>query len=209
MRLTYRYRLYPSKVQEEKLLATLDRCKWLYNHFLEQLKRKYVCNPPGRYELQAIIPKLKLEHPELKQVHSKVLQMILHQLYSNLRSLTELKRNGRKVGRLRFKGDGWFKSFTYNQSGFKIIEGQGKRQELWLSKVGAISIVLHRKIDGEVKQVHIKRERSGKWFACFNIEVKEASKCRKISKPAGIDLGIVHYVADTEGNFVEHLPQLH
>jgi putative transposase len=204
MQLTYRFRLYPSRAQEEKLLATLDSCRWLYNHFLERLNRKENGKTPGRYELQATLPELKQSHPELKQVHSKVLQMVLHQLYSNLRALAELKRNGRKVGRLRFKGKGRFKSFTYNQSGFKIVEGNGKRKELWLSKIGAIPIVLHRGVDGDVKQVHIKRERSGKWFACFSVEVEEAPKVRGISRPVGIDIGITHYVADTNGNFVEH-----
>ncbi len=204
MQLTYRYRLYPSRAQEQKLLAALDSCRWLYNHFLERLNRKENGKTPRRYKLQATLPKLKRERPELKQVHSKVLQMVLHQLYSNLRALAELKRNGRKVGRLRFKGRGWFKSFTYNQSGFKIIEGHGKRRELRLSKIGEIPIVLHRELDGGVKQVHIKRERSGKWFACFSIEVDETQKVKKISKPVGIDLGITHYIADTDGNFVEH-----
>jgi len=204
MQLTYRYRLYPSRAQEQKLLAALDSCRWLYNHFLERLNQKEDGKTPSRYKLQGTLPKLKHEHLELKQVHSKVLQMVLHQLYSNLRALAELKRNGRKVGRLRFKGRGWFKSFTYNQSGFKIIEGHGKRRELRLSKIGSIPIVLHRELDGGVKQVHIKRERSGKWFACFSIEVDETQKVKKISKPVGIDLGITHYIADTDGNFVEH-----
>ncbi len=204
MQLTYRFRLYPSRVQEEKLIAALDRCRWIYNHFLEKLNKKENGKTPLRYELQATLPKLKREYHELKQVHSKVLQMVLHQLYSNLRALAELKRNGRKVGRLRFKGRGWFKSFIYNQSGFKIIEGHGKRKELWLSKIGTIPIVLHRELDGEVKQVHIKRERSGRWFACFSVEVEEALKLKKFSKPVGIDLGIEHYIADTSGSFVEH-----
>ncbi len=204
MQLTYRFRLYPSRAQERKLLVALDQCRWLYNHFLEQLNQKENGKTPSRYKLQATLPKLKHKHPELKQVHSKVLQMVLHQLYSNLRALAELKRNGRKVGRLRFKGRGWFKSFTYNQSGFKIVEGNGKRRELWLSKIGEIPIVLHRELDGEVKQVHIKRERSGKWFACFSVEVEEAPKVRKVSTPIGIDLGITHYIADTNGNFAEH-----
>jgi len=205
MQLTYRYRLYPSRAQEHKLFAALDSCRWLYNHFLEKLNQKEDGKIPRRYELQATLPELKRKHPGLKQVHSKVLQMVLHQLYSNLRALAELKRNGRKVGRLRFKSKGWFKSFTYNQSGFKIIEGHGKRRELWLSKIGPIPIVLHREpIDGKVKQVHIKRERSGKWFACFSVEVEETPKVEKFSKPVGIDLGIAHYTADTAGNFVEH-----
>ncbi len=205
MRLTYRFRLCPSRVQEQKLLAALDQCRWLYNHFLGKINIRNKNNEIlQRYELQATLPKLKLKHPELKQIHSKVLQMVLRQLYSNLRALTELKRNGHKVGRLRFKGRGWFKSFTYNQSGFNLIEGHGKRRELWLSKIGTIPIVLHRELDGEVKQVHIKCERSGKWFACFSVEVDGVPKAGKFSKPVGIDLGIEHYIADTDGNFVEH-----
>jgi putative transposase len=84
------------------------------------------------------------------------------------------------------------------------VEGHGKRKELWLSKIGAIPIVLHRELDGDVKQIHIKRERSGKWFACFSVEVKEMPKLKKFSRPIGIDLGIEHYTADTSGNFVEH-----
>jgi len=204
MQLTYRYRLYPSQVQEEKLLAMLDQCRWLYNYFLEQLNRKKNGKTPRRYELQETLPKLKREHSKLKHVHSKVLQMVLHQLYSNLRALAELKRNGRKVGRSRFKGRGWFKSFTYNQSGFKLINGHSKRKELWLSKIRPIPIVSHRKIDGRVKQVHIKREHSGRWFACFSVEVEDAPKIERATKAVGIDLGITHYIADTNGNFVEH-----
>jgi putative transposase len=161
MQLTYRYKLYPSRVQEQKLFATIDQCRWLYNHFLEKLNQK-PGEIPQRYELQATLPKLKREHSELKRVHSKVLQMVLHRLYSNLRVLAKLKKNGRKVDMLRFKGRDWFKSFTYNQSGFKVIEGCGKRRELWLSKIGTIPIVLHRNLDGKIKQVHIKRERSGR-----------------------------------------------
>ncbi len=186
------------------MLAVLDECRWIYNHFLEQLNRKENGKNPRRYELQATLPKLKQERPELEQVHSKVLQMVLHQLYSNLRALAELKKNGRKVGRLRFKGYGWFKSFTYNQSGFRIVEGHGKRRELWMSKIGAVPIELHRELDGETKQVHIKRERSGKWFACFSVEVEEVPKIERAAKLVGIDLGIEHYIADTDGKFVKH-----
>ena len=88
--------------------------------------------------------------------------MVNHRLWSNIHALAGLKRNGRKVGRLRFKGAGWFKTLNYNQSGFKLENGK-----LILSKVGEIPIKLHQKIKGDVKGVIIKRERSGKWFAKY------------------------------------------
>ncbi len=204
MQLTYRFRLYLSRNQERKMIATLDQCRWIYNHFLERLNRKDGGKIPRRYELQATLPKLKEERPELKLIYSKALQMVLHQLYSNVSILTALKRNGRKVGKLRFKAAGRFKSFTYNQFGFKIINGHCKRNELFLSKIGAIPIVLHRKFDSRVKQVHVKYEQSGKWFACFNVDVDEEPKLKEFSKAVGIDLGIEHYVADSDGNLVNH-----
>jgi len=198
MQLTYRYKLYPSRAQEEKLMATLDRCRWLYNHFLDQLNQKEDGKIPRRYKLQAMLPKLKREHPELRQIHSKVLQMVLHQLYSNLCALAKLKRNGYKVGWLRFKGRGWFKSFTYNQSGFRL-----DRKKLVLSKIGEISIKLHREIKGKVKGVAVKRERSGKWFAAFQVE-DIPEPLPKADKVIGMDMGIKHFLSDTDGRQIEN-----
>jgi putative transposase len=198
MQLTYRFRLYPSRAQEQRLLATLDSCRWLYNHFLERLNRKESGKTPRRYELQVTLPKLKHEHPELKQAHSKVLQMVLHQLYSNLRALAVLKKKGRKVGRLRFKGQGWYKALNYNQSGFKL---EGKK--LALSKIGEIPIKLHREIKGKIKGVIVKRERSGKWYATFQVE-NEPKPLPRTGRAVGIDVGIKHFLTDTDGRQIQN-----
>ncbi|MDI6859884.1 MAG: hypothetical protein QMC85_05250 [Methanocellales archaeon] len=111
------------------------------------------------------MPSLKEEHPELKNIYAKVLQYEVYRLFSNLRSLAMLKKNGKKIGKLRFKGKGWFKTFTYNQSGFKVIETGKRLDRLHLSKIGDIPIRTHRDVEGKIKQITIKRHRSGKWFA--------------------------------------------
>jgi len=107
----------------------------------------------------------KQSKAELNNVYSKVLQMVNHQLWSNIRALAELKKRGRKIGRLRFKGKGRFKTLNYNQSGFKL---EGKK--IVLSKIGEVPIKLHRQIEGKIKGVIIKKESSGKWFAIFQVE---------------------------------------
>ena len=109
-----------------------------------------------------------------------------------------LKRNGRRVGRLRFKGAGWFKTLNYNQSGFALENGR-----LVLSKIGKIPIKLHRKIKGEVKGVIVKREGSGKWYAIFQVE-DEPKPLPKTGRAVGIDVGIRHFLADTDGRQVEN-----
>jgi putative transposase len=47
-----------------------------------------------RTDTQALIVRLKKhEKPELKEIYSKVLQMVNHQLWSNIRALAKLSSN--------------------------------------------------------------------------------------------------------------------
>ncbi|MEM4234673.1 MAG: transposase [Candidatus Methanomethylicaceae archaeon] len=202
VQLTYKFRLYPNKEQEGRLLETLELCRQTYNYFLAQWNGKD--KMPSRFELQAQLPKLKNEKPELKRVYSKTLQMVLHQLYSNLKSLSQLKKNGKKVGRLRFKGKGWYKTFVYNQSGFRLMRTGKRLDVLHLSKIGSIPIRVHRTIEGRIKQVVIKRHNSGKWSACITVE-KEAEPIKREPKDVvGLDVGIKHFLTDSEGRQIEN-----
>lgn len=194
--LSYRFRLYPSRKTEEILLRHLDLCRWLYNHLLEELN-KAEGQKLSQKDTQALIVKLKKEKPELKQVYSKVLQMVNYQLWSNIRALSALKKNGRKIGKLRYKGN-WFKTLNYNQSGFRLEE-----KKLYLSKVGAINIKLHRPIKGQVKGVLIKRESSGKWFAIFQVE-NSKDNTTATGKAIGLDVGIKYFLSDSDGRQIEN-----
>jgi len=196
MQRNLRFRLYPSKAQEMEMLEVLDSCRKLYNYFLRKWKESD--KVPPKYDLQAQIPYLVRQWPELENSHSKTRQYVLWQLYSNLRGLRGLKAKGRKVGRLRFKKHARMKSFVYNQTGFVIIDNK-----LRLSKIGSIPIKMHRKIKGSVKQVHIKREQSGRWFAIFSVET-EAEKLGTTGKATGLDMNIENYLTDSNGERIEH-----
>ncbi len=193
--------MYPSGQQEEKMMWTLNKCRLVYNDMLEGLNKQ---KKPNRYELQAMLPKFKEQHPELKGVHSNVLQYEPYRLFSALRGLAQSKEKGRKVGRLRFKGKGRFKTFTYNQSGFKVISTGKRCQRLHLSKIGEIPIRVHRNLRGSIKQVTIKRYPSGKWFAMMNCELQEKLKPTRNRKKIGIDVGLNSLVHDSDGNRTDH-----
>jgi len=202
MQIAYRFRLYPSKEQQEKLMETLELCRQTYNYFLSQWSGK--ARIPDRLELQAQLPGLKKEKPELNKVYSKVLQMVLYQLYSNLKALSQLKKNGKRVGRLRYKGKGWYKTCVYNQSGFKIVNTDKRLHLLHLSKIGDVAMRQHRNIKGEVKQVVIKKYNSGKWFACMCLEENTQAEKERIQRAVGIDVGIEHFLTDSEGRQIEN-----
>jgi len=202
MQKAYKFRLYPNKEQEQKLLWTMRQCKFVYNLMLEWLLKQ---DNPDRYALQNSLPKLKDQFPHLKEVYSKVLTYEVYRLFSNLKGLSESKKKGRKVGRLRFKSSAGFKTIHYNQSGFKIVETDTRCNKLHLSKVGDISMRMHRDFDGNIKHVVIKRYGSGRWFASITVEEEDVVvKKSPIKKIVGMDMGITEFLTDTTGKIVEN-----
>jgi len=197
--LGYKFRIYPSKTVQATLQEHLKLCRWLYNRLLEELNRaKEEGRKPKPKDTQSLIVKLKEENPNLRKVYSKVLQMVNHQLWANIKALARLKQNGKKVGKLRYKTGNSFKTLNFNQSGFKI-DGD----KLILSKVGSIRIKLHRPIEGKIKGVIVKRENSGKWYAIVQVEV-DAEPLPSTGKCIGIDVGIKYFLTDSDGRQVEN-----
>lgn len=187
--ISYKFRLYPTKEQTEKLELSLDICRRTYNYLLAELDKGFT-----KVELANYLLDLKVVNPEMREVYSKVIQKENDNLFSNLSGLSASKKNGNKVGRLRFKGKGWKKTFTFNQSGFKLID-----KKLHLSKIGEIKIKVHREVMGKIKQVIIKRE-INKWYAIIQTDAN--IQITKGEKEIGLDFGLINFYTDNEGNKV-------
>ncbi|WP_433633058.1 RNA-guided endonuclease InsQ/TnpB family protein [Halomicrococcus sp. NG-SE-24] len=204
MQYNYKYRLNPPEALQEELRHHVDTCRQLYNHVLYKLNNSD--DIPARYEVQGQLPALKAWWDELGDVHSKVLQMVVKRVYDNLSTLKAQKENGRAVGMLKWKPPREYRSLTYNQSGFKLKNTSG-RSTLWLSKIGEIPVTLYRDIpeDATVKQVTVKQEPTGEWFATFGIDVDEdtPAKPETPEQVVGIDVGILTYAHDTDGCAIE------
>ena len=188
---SYKFKLFPTDEQKEKLEFALDICRQTYNHLLSELSNGFTKN-----ELSNFLLDLKVCYPEIKQVYSKVIQVENDRLFANLLGLGNSKKNGNKVGRLRFKGKGWKKTFTYNQSGFKIMKGNEKSNVLHLSKISDIKIILHRKIEGKIKQITIKREVEN-WYAI--IQTDAVIQLEHGDKEIGIDMSPSKFIVTSEG----------
>ena len=204
---TYKYRVYPSKKQEEILEEHLSLCRWLYNHFLEERKTLYERNKTkiSCYDQIKEIPKLKKGKPELRKVHSQTLQDIVRRLdkaFQNFfRRIKENKQGKKqKVGYPRFKGHWRYDSLIYPQSGFEL--GGNK---LNLSKIGPLKIKYHRGIKGTVKTLTIRRTLTNKWYAGFSVEInKELPKKKKIKNIVGLDVGLTSFLTTDKGKKVDN-----
>jgi putative transposase len=194
IQLSFKYRIYPTREVEEKLLRVMQVEAKVYNALLDAVNN-------ARKEGKKITPKdtqdmlkgLKTEGKEL--VYSKALQMVNNQLWYNINSLHELKKKGKKVGKLRYKKI--LKIVNYNQSGFKI-DGD----KLILSKIGEVKALFHRPLEGEVKGVIIKKSATG-WYAIFQVDV-EKEPLERTGKVVGIDLGVEKLVTTSDGVVIEN-----
>jgi len=206
----YKYRLKPSDAHREALDRHRDICRQLYNHTLNRLNEYQDEHGelPSMTTLRSELPDLKKWWDGLSDVYSKVLQTVVERLFDNLKGLSALKKNGHGVGQLKWKPPREFRSFTYSQSGFKL-DKKGGQTVLSLSKLADIPIRLHRAIpdDATLKQVTVKKEPTGEWFATFGVQMdrEPPEPPENPEKCVGIDVGILKYAHDTDGTAVGSL----
>ena len=183
---TYKYLLNPTKKQRIALQIALDMCRFLYNLFLEQRKLAYeeLDMSVTKYDQLMMLPLLKEEQPSMRSVHSQVLQDVIVRLDKSFEGFFRRCASGEKPGYPRFRGVSRYTSFTYPQSGFRL-SGKG----LWLSKIGLISVNMHREIEGKVKTCTLSRDASDNWYVCFSCEVMP-QPLPENGKAVGIDMGI-------------------
>ncbi|MDB2226345.1 transposase [Halorubrum ezzemoulense] len=215
MEYSHRYHAYPTQKVAETVEQHIDVHRQAYNFTrYEYTNHNDADNVGSAYKHHDRLTDWKDEFSVFTEVHSKALQRTVTRFYQNLSNLSEKKRNGQKVGMLKWKSPAEFQSMTYSQSGFELKNTSGRNATLWLSKIGDIPIRYHRELPdtAEIKEVTIKKETTGEWFVSFGLETDEADLPEKPSVDAlntnnsvGIDLGIRNYIHTSDGKTVDWL----
>ena len=197
----YKYRLYPSKAQQDLLEQTLETCRRWYNICLAERKEAYENEKRsiGKFEQLRKVKEQKQSNPYAARVHSHILQIVVQDLDQAFQAFFRRVKAGEKAGYPRFKGRNRFDSFGLKEygNGFKL---EGRR--LRLSGVGRLRVRWHRPLEGEIKTVRIRRQ-AGKWYACFACEVP-AHPLEPTGQSVGIDVGIHHLLATSAGEVVDN-----
>ncbi len=79
---TYKYRLYPTKVQSRLLGQAVETCRRWYNTCLAEWKDAWESEQRsvGKYEQLAKVKEYRKENPFAAQLHSHVLQVVVADL---------------------------------------------------------------------------------------------------------------------------------
>jgi len=206
---TYKFRIFPSKEQIRIMNDTLDLCRWTYNQTLAYRKNLWETEKKNtsKYDSHYLLPIWKQEKPELKNVFSQVLQNVQERVDLAFQAFFRRVKAHENPGYPRFKGKGWYDSFTYPQGGFGLkndkVEGSG-HEVLWLSKIGEIKINLHRKIEGAIKRLTINRSTRGKWYCSFVVEQTLEPQVSQSDLVTGVDLGLTSFATFSDGSKIEN-----
>lgn len=211
--LTYEYRLYPDAQQTELMTQWLETCRKVYNYALRE-RRDWIksrkcdinaCSLRGEYIIAVDAPKptyyqqkrnltaARKVIPTLGAVHSQVLQDVMGRLE---KAFNGLWNSGHGFPRFKKR----FRSFTFPQLGKDPI---GKRT-IKLPSIGEVAATLHRPIpEGfEAKQARVVLRPSG-WYVQLVLEAKiEVPEVIPSGYAIGIDVGLNHFVATSEGEFI-------
>lgn len=199
MKTAYKFRMYPNRQQEAQLKLTIDTCRHLYNLALADRKNAYETEGMSRsYEDQAAMLVAEKKDGNFTCVFSQVLQDVLRRLDKSFKAFFRRVKAGEKPGYPRFKGEGWYKSFTYPQAGFKL-DGS----KLILSKIGSIRIFKHREIEGRIKTCTIKKDNLGHWYVIFISKIEDVPQ-KEPKTAIGVDVGLKSLVALSTGETVEY-----
>jgi putative transposase len=200
MRITYKYRLYPTSAQRTALERTLAVCRWVYNETLAARKQAWESHRQSisLYDSNKLLTIWKADKPFLIAVHSQVLQNVQERIELAFRAFfRRIKAGEQDPGYPRFKGYGRYDSFTFKQSGFKL---DGKR--LTISKIGSVYIELHRPLVGECKTLTVRRDALGNWYACFSCEV-DPNFLPPTDQVVGVDLGLSTFATLSNGEKIK------
>lgn len=195
MLISYKYRLYPNKEQQEYFAKTFGCTRFIYNRMLsdkieyyKETKQK-LNNTPAQY---------KKEFEWLKEVDSLALanaQMNLQTAYNNF-----FKRPDVGFPKFKSKKNNYFSYTTNNQGGNIYISDR----YIKLPKIGLVRVRKHRDFTGLIKSVTISKTPSGKYFVSVLVNCENELQIKQTNNQIGIDLGIKEFAITSDGEMIEN-----
>ncbi len=198
---TYIWKLKPTKPQLAAMEQTVEVCCHLYNGALAERKDAWENERRSVTFAQqcASLPVLKEKSAYLPNIHSQVLQDVMHRVNRSFENFfRRAKAKEVKAGFPRFKGEGWYDSFQYRQYGNGAkFDSEGR---LSLSKIGAVRVCKDRLMTGTPKAITITRRADG-WYACIACET-ETEPLPRTGESIGIDVGLESFATLSNGETV-------
>ena len=191
---TYKYKLKPTKTQEETFESWINTCRSIYNLALSQKIMAYEMRKVSvsKFDQYNQLPELKKAFPWIAKVYSDTLQEVLDRLDKTYQNFF---RGG---GFPKYSKKGEYLSFTFKRS-FKVNE-----KTIKLPKIGEVGYFNSREIIGTPKTATIIKEENN-WFICITAEYETPFETIEIDNqnPIGCDMGGIRFLALSNNTFID------
>jgi putative transposase len=211
MKRSYKYRIYPNKLQREALQQIFWFCRFLYNNALEQriaYYKRYQKSLSYNVQANELLEVKQMFATEVANIYSQTLQQTLKQLDASYQNFfRKLKGGTGETGFPRFKGEDRFRSICFPQC--NLVSGLGGVKLLPNNKLkiyglpGEVNMVLHRPWKGRCKQVRIVKQ-ADQYYIVLSCEAVPAEPLASTGKTVAIDLGITNFITMDDGTVFHH-----
>lgn len=193
----FKFRIYPNRDQKIKLEKCLDQACFLYNQMLDIKQQIYLGE---EYNLSEFDMNNIIRYFNVPNLHSQVKQNIPKRINEAFKHFFRRVKSGETPGFPKFKKRIFYTSITFPQYKQKI-----KNNKINVSKVGKIEIVEHRKIEGKIKTLTIKKE-NDEWYAVLSCEECPIEKplFDFTSEVEGIDVGIKNFLVSSNNQEISN-----
>lgn len=191
----YKYRILPTKEQEESLLQCGGNARFLWNYALKTNQDYYKKTGKFKFyhELAVSLPKLKEEYTFLKESFSQSLQMVLRQFDKALKDSFKKEKGFPSFKKKMLLND----SFTCPQ---KWRLGKGF---VFIPKIGEVKWIKHRAMKGKPKSITISQD-GDKWHCSVLCEYTIPDKAKKCDNVVGCDVGLKEFVTLSDGTIISN-----
>lgn len=194
----YRYRLCPTREQQQRIDQTFGCSRFVFNQFLEQRKETYRSTGKGMTynQTSAGLTALKKEADRtwLKTVDSMALQESLRNLDKAFTGFFEKRA---RYPRFKSKHNNHQSYRTRNQNNGIRIDGN----KLLLPKLGWVKFRNSRTFDGQILNATIRRNPAGKYFVSLCVKTEIVPKANRGGE-VGIDVGLSEFYTDSNGKVI-------
>jgi putative transposase len=154
------------------------------------------------YEQWARLKQARKDFPDtIGFLNASSTQQTLRRLDKAFRAFFRRIKAGETPGYPRFKSRSHFKSLEYRYGDGCKLNGN----RLYVQRVGDVKVKLHRPIPegATIKHVVLKRHLD-KWYVCLMLEMPAPELRQHTGREVGIDVGLLHLLALSDGKTVEN-----
>jgi putative transposase len=202
VRRAYRFRVYPTTGQASRAAQCLRDHQRLYNAALEERREAWRMRKVSiRYGQQsAQLKGIRGFDPDQCRWSFSSQQATLRRLDKAMAAFYRRCRAGQKAGYPRFKALDRWDSVEWPGDG-DGCRWKPEMARVYLQGVGHVKVHLHRRVQGRVKTISLKRE-GRRWYVVLSCDDVPAAPLAHAGREIGLDVGVARFATASDGEII-------